>query len=119
MVVEEIGWDSDVDEDLRDSVMDDIEGELLDESDEPVDAVLLWQRDDSDVGDGLVDALRDLADDGFIWLLTPRRGQEGFVETADIHDGAQSAGLQATSIAEVSPTWAAIKVVRPGNKPRK
>jgi hypothetical protein len=118
MVVEEIGWDEDVDEDLRDEVMDLIGAELLEDSDEPVDAVLVWQRDDSDVGDALVDALRDLADDGFIWLFSPRRGQPGFVQPADIQDGALSAGLSATSIAEVSDTWTAIKVVRPGKTRR-
>src|SRR5207248_10588792 len=49
MVVQEIGWDSDVDDDLRAAVEEHIGGDLLDEdADDVVDVVLLWWRD----GDG-------------------------------------------------------------------
>ena len=55
MVVQELGWDDDVDDDLRGVIEQQCGGELVDEdSDEVVDVVLLWWRD----GDGdLVDAL--------------------------------------------------------------
>ena len=54
-VVQEVGWDDDCDEGLRAAVAGACESELLDEdSDEMVDVVLLWWREDD--GD-LVDAL--------------------------------------------------------------
>ena len=63
--VQELGWDDDVDEGLRDGIMDAIDGDLVDEALEAVDAVVLWWREeDGDVADGLVDALHDLAGTG-------------------------------------------------------
>src|SRR5829696_8758850 len=73
MVVMEIGYDEDVDEDLRDALMDRV-GDLVDEdTDEVVDAVLLWWRDgDGDLVDTLISALGPLAENGVVWLLTPK-----------------------------------------------
>ena len=113
MVVQELGWDEDVDQDLRDEVMDMIDAELVDEAVEAVDVVLLWQRDDTDVADTLVDALRDLSLTGWIWLLTPKIGRPGYVDPADINEGANTAGLVLTSAVEGSADWQARKVVRP------
>jgi hypothetical protein len=114
LVIEELGWDDDVDEDLRDAIMDAIDGDLLEESDEAVDGVLQWWRlDDGDVVDCLVDALTDLADTGFIWLLTPKLGRPGYVPQADVAEGAVTAGLSLTSTAMVSKDWVAHKLVRP------
>jgi hypothetical protein len=114
LVVEELGWDDDVDEDLRDAVMDAIDGDLLEESDNAVDVVLQWWRlDDGDVVDCLVDALTDLADVGYIWLLVPKFGRPGHVPQADVAEGAVTAGLSLTTTAAVSPDWSAHKLVRP------
>lgn len=113
MVVQELGWDEDVDQDFRDDVMDAIDAELIEDAVEAVDAVILWHRDDSDVADGLVDALRDLSETGVIWLLTPKIGRPGYVDPADITEGANTAGLALTSTIDVSPDWQARKVVRP------
>ena len=49
----------------------------------------------------LVDAIAPLADDGVIWLLTPKRGRAGYVEPSDIAEAASIAGLSQTSIATV------------------
>ena len=47
MVVQEIGWDEDVDDAVRASIEQRCGSELLDEdADEVVDVVLLWWRDD-------------------------------------------------------------------------
>lgn len=118
MVVQELGWDDDVDQDVRDDVMDAIDGELVEDAVEAVDVVLLWLRDDSDVADAMVDALRDLSDTGHIWLLTPKIGRLGYVDPADITEGANTAGLALTSAVDVSPDWQARKVVRPRNARR-
>ena len=63
LVVQELGWDEDVDDDVRVMIEDAIDGELIEEAMEAVDLVLLWWRDeDGDLVDGLVDALTDLTD---------------------------------------------------------
>lgn len=114
LVVQEIGWDEDVDAELRDEIMDAIDADMIDEAVEAVDVVVLWWRDDDgDVVDGLVDALPDLAAEGYIWLLTPKVGRPGFIEPSDLAEGATTAGLSLTRSAGVSADWQAHKVVRP------
>jgi Protein of unknown function (DUF3052) len=113
MIVMESGYDDDVDEDLRDSVAEQIGDDLVDEdTDEVVDVVLLWYRDgDGDLADALVDAIAPLADDGYIWLLTPKRGRDNYVEPSDIQEAASIAGLSQTLIATIGPEWAAARLV--------
>lgn len=114
MVVQELGWDEDVDQSLRDDIMDIIDADMIEEAVEAVDVVILWWRDDDgDVVDGLVDALPDLADDGYIWLLTPKIGRSGFVDPASVAEAVTIAGLTMTSTENVAPDWQATKVVRP------
>jgi len=114
LVVQELGWDSDVDESFRNDVMDTLEGDLLEETDEAVDVVLLWWRsDDGDVVDGLFDALRDLSNGGVLWLLTPKVRRPGHVTSADLQEGAVTAGLALTSSVSVSKSWSCHKLVRP------
>lgn len=112
--VQELGWDSDVDEALRQQIMDAIEGDMIEDALEAVEAVLLWWRqEDGDLADGLVDALRDLAASGCIWLLTPKVGRPGYVDPADIAEATTTAGLTLANPAKVSREWQAQKVVRP------
>ncbi|MEL4357513.1 MULTISPECIES: DUF3052 domain-containing protein [unclassified Luteococcus] len=117
MVVQEIGWDSDVDEDLRTAMMDAIDADLVEEALEAVDMVLLWWReDDGDVVDGLVDSLTDLAKGGVIWLMTPKVGRDGYVDPADLAEGATTAGLALTSPTNLSKDWQGHRIVRPKGK---
>jgi hypothetical protein len=113
MIVMESGYDDDVDRELRDGVVDLIGDDMVDEdTDEVVDVVLLWYRDgDGDLADALVDAIAPLADDGYIWLLTPKRGQQNYVEPSDIAEAASIAGLSQTSIATIGHEWAAARLV--------
>ena len=93
---------------------------MVDEdSDEVVDVVLLWYRDDDgDLVDVLVDAIAPLADDGFIWLLTPKRGRDGYVEPSDIAEAAPTAGLSQTSIVDGRHrTGPAARLVAPKSRP--
>ncbi len=114
VAVQEIGWDSDVDEELRDDVMELTGEEFVYEAVEAVDVVLLWWRaEDGDLADGLVDALTDLADSGVIWLLTPKVGQPGYVDPTDLAEAALTAGLSLANAATVSSHWQAHKLVRP------
>ena len=70
-VVQEVGYDSDCDVDLRAGVVEIIGMDLVDlDYDDVVDAALLWFReDDGDLTDALVDAITPLADQGIVWLL--------------------------------------------------
>ena len=113
-VVQELGWDDDVDDAVRVLVEDSIDGELIEQALETVDVVLLWWRvEDGDLVDGLVDALPDLTDAGYIWLMTPKVGRPGYVDATDLAEAAITAGLAQTVIATVSADWAATKLVRP------
>jgi DUF3052 family protein len=114
LVVQELGWDADADDDVRVMIEDAVDGELVEEAMEAVDLVLLWWREgDGDLVDGLVDALTDLTDTGYIWLMTPKVGRDGYVDAADLAEAAVTAGLAQTNSAGVSPNWTATKLVRP------
>ena len=84
LVVQELGWDEDVDDDVR----------MM-------------------VEDAIVDALTDLADSGYIWLMTPKVGRSGYVDAADVAEAALTAGLALTNSVQASPDWTATKLVRP------
>ncbi|YAL82108.1 DUF3052 domain-containing protein [Dermacoccaceae bacterium W4C1] len=115
-IVQELGWDSDVDEGLREQIEDLIGSPLEDgDEDEVVDAVLLWWREgDGDLIDDCVDALSGLADKGFILLMVPPAGHPEHVDASDIQEAAQTAGLNASSSARVSEDWIATKLVQGG-----
>ncbi|WP_327090754.1 DUF3052 domain-containing protein [Nonomuraea sp. NBC_01738] len=114
-VVQEIGWDEDSDEELRESIENLIGNEMIDEdSDEVVDVVLLWWRDgDGDLFDALSDAMRALADAGQIWLLTPKAARDGHVEPSDIGEDAATAGLSQTSSISAAPDWSGTRLATP------
>jgi hypothetical protein len=113
MIVMESGYDDDVDEQLRDGVAECTGDAMVDEdTDEVVDVVLLWYRDgDGDLVDVLVDSIAPLADDGYIWLLTPKRGRANYVEPSDISEAASIAGLSQTSIATLGGEWSGARLV--------
>lgn len=114
LIVQELGWDEDADDDLRQAIEDVIGGELIDEAMEPVDVVVLWWRNgDGDLVDGLVDAITDLNDHGYLWLLTPKVGRDGFVDATDLNEGAVTAGLALTNTIPISGGWTASKLVPP------
>jgi hypothetical protein len=114
LVVQELGWDNDADDDVRMMVEDAIDGEMVEDAVEAVDVVLLWWRDeDGDLADGLMEALTDLSDTGDIWLMTPKVGRGGYVDAADLAEAAVTAGLALTTSAGVSANWSATKLVRP------
>ena len=115
MVVQELGWDEDVDESLRLEIEDHLGAEMVDGgSGDVVDGVLLWWRDDDgDLVDALIGSLTDLGEGGTIWLLTPKVGRSGYVDPADIAEAAPVAGLATTSTQTACPDWSATKLVPP------
>lgn len=115
MVVQEFGWDSDTDDELRVAIEDAVDSDMVDgDYGNVVDAVVLWWRDeDGDLVDGLVDSLTDLVGGGSIWLLTPKVGRPNAVDPADITEAAPIAGLSLTTTAAVSKDWSATRLVTP------
>lgn len=115
MIVQELGWDSDVDDVVRSAIEDRCGEELLDEdAQEVVDVVLLWWRDgDGDLVDTLVDARSPLTENGVVWVLTPKTGTEGHVEPSDIAEAAPTAGLSQTSNVSLSEAWVGTRLVAP------
>jgi hypothetical protein len=114
-VVQEIGYDDDSDDGLRDAIVE-VDGvELVSEDyDDVVDVVLMWYRDgDGDLVDSLVDAVAPLADGGYIWLLTPKSGRPGHVEPSDIGEAAPTAGLSQTSSVSAARDWSGTRLVAP------
>ncbi len=99
LIVQELGWDEDVDDDVRAAIEERCGSDLLEEdADEVVDVVLLWWRDDDgDLTDTLLDAMTPLSDEGVIWVLTPKTGREGYVEPSDIAEAADTANLAQTA----------------------
>lgn len=115
MAVQELGHDEDVDQELLDAVIARCGQELSPEdSDDVVDAVLLWWReDDGDLVDALMDARTRLDSGGSIWVLTPKAGRDRHVEPSDILEAAPTAGLTQTSSISVSKDWSGSRLVAP------
>ena len=106
-IVQEIGYDDDVDHDLRDAIEDLIGDEMEDEdTQEIVDAVVLWWReDDGDLTDALVDTLRNIEAGAPVWLLTPKAGRDGHVMPGDVQESAEIAGLRVMSTLSLATDW--------------
>lgn len=119
MVVQELGWDEDVDDTVRVAVEDAIDADMVDgDYGDVVDAVLLWWRDgDGDLVDALVDSLTDLVGGGAVWLIAPKVGRANAVDAAEVAEAAPIAGLSTTTTISVSPDWAATKLVAPKGRP--
>ena len=106
-IVQEFGYDDDVDLDLRDAIEDLIGSELEDEdSQEIVDAVVMWWRDgDGDLTDAMVDTLTALAPGAPVWVLTPKAGRDGHVPPGEIQESSGIAGLRVMSSVSLAPDW--------------
>ena len=115
-VVQEFGYDDDVDEALREAV-EQITGEPLEDEDYRgvADGVIAWWRSDDggvdDLADYLVDCAASLDEGaGVIWCLVPAAHNKYAVPTADVAEAAQVAGQRATTTFSVSPQWTAIRI---------
>jgi len=115
MVVSEVGRDDDCDTSLVEAIVERTGVEpITEDTDDVVDVVLLWFREeDGDLVDALMDARTRLDNNGAIWVLTPKAGRDGHVEPSDIIDAAPTAGLTQTSTVPASKDWAATKLVVP------
>jgi Protein of unknown function (DUF3052) len=114
-VVQEIGYDDDVDQELREAIEEITGQELVDEDyDDVADAVVLWFReDDGDLTDALVDAIQMIDDGAPVWLMTPKTGRDGYVEPSDINESATTAGLSQTKSFNAGKDWTGSRLVTP------
>lgn len=117
-VVQELGWDEDVDDTLRVAIENAIDGDMVDgDHGDVVDAVVLWWRDeDGDLVDALVDSLTDLVGGGAIWLFTPKVGRPNAVDPSDVAEAAPIAGLSTTTTIALGKDWSATKLVAPKSR---
>ena len=113
-IVQEIGWDEDTDDDLRLAIEELTGAEMLDEdTDEVIDVVVLWWRDDDgDLVDTLMDVITPLSDDGYVWVLSPKTGQPGHEQPSEIAEAAPTAGLTQTSSTNLG-AWIGSRLVQP------
>jgi len=114
-VVQEFGYDGDVDDELRVAIENLTGNELVDEDvQDVVDVAIYWWRDgDGDLVDHLMDALTNLAEGGVVWLFTPKSGRSGHVEPSDIEESAPTAGLHATSTVSACRDWTGTRLATP------
>ncbi|MEV0278982.1 DUF3052 domain-containing protein [Streptomyces sp. NPDC050610] len=114
-VVQEIGYDDDVEQELREGIEAVTGQELVDEDyDDVADVVVLWFRDDDgDLTDALVDAIGLVDEGGPVWLMTPKTGREGYVEPSDINEASTTAGLSQTKSINAGKDWSGSRLVTP------
>ena len=115
LIIQEFGYDEDVDEALRQAVETETGTGLVDEDYEDVadSALIWWRHDDGDVDDLtdlLVDAQANLDGDGLLWVLTPKARTTGAVPAAEVEEAAATAGMHATSAASMGQHWSGIRV---------
>ncbi|MDO4900062.1 DUF3052 domain-containing protein [Actinomyces sp.] len=115
LIIQEFGYDDDVDEALRQAAEAQTGTELVDEYFEDVaDSAIIWWRDDDgdvdDLTDLLVDAQTNLDGDGLVWVLTPKARTTGAVDATEIEEAARTAGMHATSAAAMGERWSGIRV---------
>ncbi len=119
-VVQEFGYDDDVDFDFRDRVEALIGEELEDEDFRGVaDAVIAWWRSDDGDVDDLTDYLVDCAaaldsGAGDIWLSVPAAGSQFHVSASDVDEAAKTAGQSVTTSAGLKNGWTAFHIISRG-----
>jgi hypothetical protein len=78
---------------------------------------LIWSCSGGETGgdlvDGLFDALTDLTDAGYIWLMNTEGGPQRLRRCRRPGRGGADGWLALTNSVQVSPDWTATKLVRP------
>ncbi|MEU2504032.1 DUF3052 family protein [Streptomyces sp. NPDC007863] len=112
--VREFGADDDTDDAIRDDIRLVTGRELLDDaSEEAADAVLWWWREgDGDLTSELRYEAGPLAENGSIWVLTPRQGKPGHVPAPEMAELAVDAGLRVRAVTPLGG-WTGHHLYRP------
>ncbi|MDO5746950.1 MAG: DUF3052 domain-containing protein [Actinomycetaceae bacterium] len=119
MVVQEFGWDEDVDEVVREAIETACGQQMEYEDFQGVadGAIIWWRSDDGDVdalSDLMLDAMRNLDDGGVMWVLSPKASLPDHVPPRDIEEAAKAVGQHPTTSEVVSPNWSGIRIVSRG-----
>lgn len=114
-IVQEFGYDTDVDDAFRFAIEDVTTTELEDEDyGDVADAIIIWWREeDGDLVDTVVDGLTNLTDNGFIVVLTPKAGRPGHVQASDIEEAATTAGMHTSGSVNACEDWTGTRLVAP------
>ena len=119
-VIQEFGYDDDVDEAVRAQIEEETGQELVDEDYRDIvdGAVARWRDEDGDVDD-LADLFLDMkanleSDVSPCWVLVPGTRSPGYVTADVIKDAAETAGLMATTSVAVGAAWMGVKLTAKG-----
>ena len=104
-VIQEFGYDDDVDEAVRAQIEEETGQELVDED----------YRDIVDGADLFLDMKANLESDvSPCWVLVPGTRSPGYVTADVIKDAAETAGLMATTSVAVGAAWMGVKLTAKG-----
>ena len=119
-VIQEFGYDDDVDEAVRAQIEEETGQELVDEDyRDIVDGAVAWWRDEDGDVDDLADLFLDMkanleSDVSPCWVLVPGTRSPGYVTADVINDAAETAGLMATTSVAVGAAWMGVKLTAKG-----
>ena len=119
-VIQEFGYDDDVDGAVREQIGEETGQELGDEDyRDIVDGAVVWWRDDDGDVDDLADLFLDMkanleSDMSPCWVLVPGTRSPGYVTADVIKDAAETAGLMATTSVAVGAAWMGVKLTAKG-----
>ena len=119
-VIQEFGYDDDVDEAGRAQIEEETGQELVDEDyRDIVDGAVAWWRDEDGDVDDLADLFLDMkanleSDVSPCWVLVPGTRSPGYVTADVIKDAAETAGLMATTSVAVGAAWMGVKLTAKG-----
>ena len=119
-VIQEFGYDDDVDEAVRAQIEEETGQELVDEDyRDIVDGAAAWWRDEDGDVDDLADLFLDMkanleSDVSPCWVLVPGTRSPGYVTADVIKDAAETAGLMATTSVAVGAAWMGVKLTAKG-----
>ena len=119
-VIQEFGYDDDVDEAVRAQIEEETGQELVDEDyRDIVDGAVAWWRDEDGDVDDLADLFLDMkanleSDVSPCWVLVPGTRSPGYVTADVIKDAAETAGLMATTSVAVGAAGMGVKLTAKG-----
>ena len=119
-VIQEFGYDDDVDEAVRAQIEEETGQELVDEDyRDIVDGAVAWWRDEDGDVDDLADLFLDMkanleSDVSPCWVLVPGTRSPGYVTADVIKDAAETAGIMATTSVAVGAAWMGVKLTAKG-----
>ena len=119
-VIQEFGYDDDVDEAVRAQIEEETGQELVDEDyRDIVDGAVAWWRDEDGDVDDLADLFLDMkanleSDVSPCLVLVPGTRSPGYVTADVIKDAAETAGLMATTSVAVGAAWMGVKLTAKG-----